>query len=123
TPDISVMKPMRMTSSLMPWAETLPASMPVARIALLRTVVRRLRARMIGFPFKGLHAQKRVEFGFSGFELGGCDVMHGTAVLHDIKPVCQRGGKVKVLLDHDDGVALCFQHQHHSGERLHDHRG
>src|SRR5690606_2086503 len=121
TPDMSVMKPMRMTSSLMPCAAPRPenASRPVPRTALVVALRRSVRARMMAFLL-GSNAQKSVEFRLSGLELGGSDVVHGLAVLHDVKAVCQRGSEVKVLLDHDDGVALGFQGENHARQRLDD---
>ena len=69
-----------------------------------------------------LNAEKLCQHRHSLFQLRGGKVLDDAAMLHDVKTIRQWRSETKVLFDHNDCVALLFEHTDHLGERLHDDR-
>src|SRR5690606_2407999 len=123
TPDMSAMKPMRITSSEIPaaWAVR-PKPRPATASAADR--VRSFMGSLLGVPvvpaIRGMAARRRsdaqqtVECGLFFLQLAGRELFDDLAVFHDVEVISQRCRKAEVLFDHDDRIALGFQGPDHA---------
>src|SRR5690606_31098804 len=122
---MSVMNPMRITSSEMAatagWASSSPAVVRAALIVAsfmgcLLVVLSGVSGLAGG---KGSDPEQGVECLVLVGELAGREALDHLAVLHDVEMVGQGSGEVEILLHHDDGVAFGLQGGDHAGQRLH----
>src|SRR5471030_1437329 len=122
TPDISVIRPILMTSPEI-WAcaaQVQPSAHKTAAVAfsfMLSPWWIRVKNRS-----RKLHAEQLGQYRHLGAQLGCSKRLDDPTVLHHIKPVRQRRRETEILLDHDNGVALCLQRQNHARQALHDDR-
>src|SRR5215217_2451695 len=72
---------------------------------------------------KGSDAEVLVQACHARRQLGLAELLDDLAMLHDQEAIGERRGEAKVLLDHDDRVALLAQAAHDLAELLHDDRG
>ena len=125
--DMSVMKPMRITSP------EICACAGAAPSSAARRARRRRRLSSVSSRSPWSRGEWKVRAGRSDAEvfvqpldalrqLGLGELLDHAAVLHHVEAVGQRRGEAEVLLDHHDRVALLAQRDDHLGELLHDHR-